>query len=139
MGPNEIWVLTTAFDLEKSLFVLTIKNNAKLACKNHLILTCLPSFGGPFYDHKFLNIKYLSTLSWLNLLCGSYWFSRGWTVFSYAHLYEKWIKKSIECAFVARHLNVQPKVFHHQNFFFETTNQRWKDNKIHYGEWWKSY
>jgi hypothetical protein len=31
VGPNEIWVLATAFDLEKSLFVLTMENNAKLA------------------------------------------------------------------------------------------------------------
>jgi hypothetical protein len=65
-----------------------------------------------------LNIKSLSTLSWLNLLCASYWFTRGWIVFSYAHLYEKWTKKSIECAFVARHFECSAKIFSPSKLLF---------------------
>jgi hypothetical protein len=83
---NKVWVprmfspLPLTFKIFCFVFILW-KMMLNWWCKNHLISTCLPSYAGPFFHHKFLNKSFLiHEVGWT--YCGaSYWFNKRWVVF----------------------------------------------------------
>ncbi len=116
-----------------------MKNNAKLAMQNHLISTRLANFRRPFphhiFDHQIL--EYINLIELLVMrVIGS--IEDEWCFFTLTFMITKlrnWLTLLLELVI----WTFNQKFFTMQNFSFGTTIQSWKDNKIHYGEWWRSY
>jgi len=82
VGLNEVWVPTLfsaiAFDLQRFLFVLTMKNNVKLVMQKPLDLNLLTKLWKTLSSSQILehqNHEYIKLIELV--ICAIYWFNRG--------------------------------------------------------------
>jgi hypothetical protein len=82
VGFNEVWVPTLfsaiAFDLQRFLFVLTMKNNAKLVMQKPFDLNPLTKLWKTLSSSQILEHQSLEYIKLIELVvCAIYWFNRG--------------------------------------------------------------
>lgn len=144
VGLNEVWVPTLfssiAFDLQRFLFVFTMKNNAKLIMQKPFDLNPLTKLWKTLSSSQILEHQSPKYIKLIELVvCAIYWFNRGWTIFSTFAFMKTKLKNQL-----IMHLELiiqmfNQKFFTTENFPFGTTIQSWKDNQICYEKWWKNY
>ncbi len=144
MGPNEVWVptlfSTTVFDLHRFLFVLTMKNNAKLTMQKPFDLNSFTKLwrflsSSWIFEHQileYIKLIELVVVQVIGLVENEQCFPN--LIFMKTKLRNQ-LTVNLELVI---HMFSQ-KYFTMENFPFWTTIQSWKYNKIRYKEWWRIY